>query len=180
MKKEIDLAFTNTTLLAEKVMGFFNHFDFVLISNRNGSLKFKRCSTALDAWKTNPLKWGSEITVSISENNLSARFLVETGAQMNTKEEKRVWQIFIENFEVYLTTGLLNSANLISAIEESKRSRMSYIAWAVSGAFVGGLVALISGRLTNMSATFSFVLIPILATTFLRWRIARTKIDEGQ
>lgn len=175
MKRQIRIVVADSTQLSEQIIDYFNQFDFKLMSNQYGSLKFRQSSTLLDAWKTNPLKWASEISVSISNNNILANFFVDTDSQMNSKEEKAVWQIFIEDFQNYLTSGTTNNSKLISAISESKRSRISYIGWTVLGALFGGLLSLVYNSLTNTTSTFSILLIPILASTCLAWRIRYTR-----
>lgn len=179
MKRQIRIVVSDTTQLTEKIIDYFKQFDFSLISNQNDSLEFRQNSTLLDAWKTNPLKWGSEISVTISNNNIFADFCVDTDAQMNTKEEKAVWQTFIENFQNYLTTGTTNNSKLNSAISESKRSRISYIGWTVLGALFGGFSSFVYNSLTNTTSTLSIFLIPILASTFLAWRIRYAKTNNA-
>lgn len=179
MKRQIRITVLDADQVSEKIIDYFKQSDFKLISNQDGSLKFKQSSTLLDAWKTNPLKWGSEISVSISDNNILANFCVDTGAQMNTKEEKAVWQTFIENFQNYLTTSTTNNSKLNSTIAENKRSRISYIGWTVLGALFGGLLSFVYDRLTNSNTTLSIFLIPILASTFLAWRIRYTKTNNA-
>jgi hypothetical protein len=179
MKRQIKIVISDTTQLTEKIIDYFKPFDFELISNQNGSLKFKRSSTLFDAWKTNPLKWGSEISVSISNNNILADFCVDTDTQLNTKEEKVVWQTFIENFQNYLTTGTTNTKKLNSTITESRRSRISYIGWTVLGALFGGFLSFIYNRLTYSASTLNILLIPIVASTFLAWRIRFTKTNKA-
>lgn len=179
MKRQIKIVVSDITQLTEKIIDYFQQFDFSLISNHNGTLKFRQSSTLLDGWKANPLKWGSEISVFISNKTILADFSVDTDAQMNTKEEKAVWNTFIENFQNYLTTGTTNSSKLNSTIAESKRSRISYIVWAVLGALFGGLLSFVYNRLTDSNTTLSIFLIPILASTFLAWRIRYQKTNNA-
>jgi hypothetical protein len=105
MEKQIQIIVTDTSALAERVINFFKQFGFTLADNNNGIFKFKQKSSLLDAWKTNPLNWGSEILVTINDNKVLANFTIDSDAQMKTYEEESVWQAFIENFENYLTDG---------------------------------------------------------------------------
>lgn len=175
MRKEIHFVVPDTNELTEKIMGFFRQFDFTLIEHKDNHLMFRHSSTLLDAWKTNPLNWGSEISVSISDRTIFADFNVNTDAQMNTKEEEKVWQTFIDHFQACLTNQTVPNSTLNSSITENKKSRISYIGWAFLGALTGGFLSLIYNQITNSNSKFSLFLIPILATTFLAWRISYKK-----
>ena len=179
MTRQITILVSETTQLPEKIIDYFKQFDFKLIGNESGSLKFSRSAALLDAWKTNPLKWGSEISVSILNNNVIGNFYIDTDAQMNTREEKVVWQTFIENFEHYLKTGLSNNLKLNATIAESKKSRISYIGWSILGALCGSLLSYVYNSQTQTSSTLGLLLIPILASIFLVWRIRYSKIDNA-
>ena len=148
-----------------------------MIKAQNDCLKFKQSSSLLDAWKTNPLKWGSEVFISLTDKTILADFTVDTEAQMNTAEEKKVWQAFIENFRSFLVTGETRNSNLTSAISESRKSRLNYFGWAILGALTGGLLAFIYTKLTDNNSTLNLFIIPIMTTIFLSWRIkySRTK-----
>jgi hypothetical protein len=165
--------------LAERVINFFKQFGFTLADNNNGILTFKQKSSLLDAWKTNPLNWGSEIIVTIIENKVLASFHVDTDAQMNTKEEESVWQTFIYNFEQYLTTGNFSNEKLESIIIQNKKSRISYVRWAIFGAVIGGLVSLLYKKWVDGNSSISFVFIPVFATLFLGWRRNWVKSEKA-
>ena len=179
MEKQIQIIVTDTSVLAERVINFFKQFGFTLADNNNGILTFKQKSSLLDAWKTNPLNWGSEIIVTIIENKVLASFHVDTDAQMNTKEEESVWQTFIYNFEQYLTTGNFSNEKLESIIIQNKKSRISYVRWAIFGAVIGGLVSLLYKKWVDGNSSISFVFIPVFATLFLGWRRNWVKSEKA-
>jgi len=179
MEKQIQITVTDTSVLPERIADYFNRFGIIITENNNGFLKFKQNSSILDAWKTNPLKWGSEITVSIIDNKVLASFHVDTDAQMNTKEEESVWQTFIYNFEQYLTTGNFSNEKLESKILHNKKSRISYVSWAIFGAVIGGMVSLLYKKWVDGNSSISFVFIPVFVTLFLGWRKNWGKIKNG-
>jgi len=90
MDRQIQITVTDTAQITERVIDFFKQFDFKLLENIDGILRYKQNSSLLDAWKTNPLKWGSEISVSIIDNKVFANFQVDDDAQMKTKEENEM------------------------------------------------------------------------------------------
>jgi hypothetical protein len=179
MEKQIQITVTDTSVLPERIADYCKQFGFIITDNNNGILKFKQNSSLLDAWKTNPLKWGSEIIVTIIDNKVLANFYVDTDAQMNTKEQESVWQTFIYNFEQYLTTGNFSNEKLESKILHNKKSRISYVRWAIFGAVIGGLVSLLYKKWVDGNSSISFVFIPVFATLFLGWRRNWGKMKNG-
>ncbi len=171
MERQIKIIVTDTVLLTERVIDFFKQFDFKLTDKKDGYLKFNQNASLLDAWKTNPLKWGSEISVSIADNNIVANFCVETDAQMKTNEEEIVWLTFIDNFQSYLTNGKTSNQQLRSTILDNKKSRLSYFSWTMLGAITGGLLSFLYKKLTEDNSNLSVFLIPVVATFFLSRRI---------
>lgn len=171
MTKKINVFVPEDNQLTKKVIDYFVKFDFTLVEQNDNCLKFKHESTLFDPWKTNPLKWGSEISVLINNNTIVAEFCIDTEAQMNTKEEDTVWNTFIENFQSYMTKGMDANPKLNSTIADNRRIRKGYIIWAFVGAVTGGLLNIIYNRLTNNNSILGLFLIPIMATLFLTWRI---------
>lgn len=179
MKRRIKIDVINTYNLDKKVIDFFKSYDFELVETQNEILKFRQSSSLLDAWKTNPLKWGSEISILLCDKTIVAEFIVDTDAQMNTKEEKKVWETFIENFKNYVVSGKTLNSKLASAISESKESRLSYFGWAFFGTLIGGFLFLIYTKLTKNSSSLNLLLIPIMTTLFLSWRIKFKKTKNA-
>ena len=171
MEKQIQIFVSNTNQLKERVISFFGNYGFKLLHEKNDILKFTQKSTLLDAWKQNPLKWGSEIVVNIERKTVFANFLVETDAQMNTIEEENVWLTFIENFENYLINGKINNEKLNLTISTNIKNRINYFGWAFLGAIAGGLLAFLYNKLNAHNSSLSMFLIPTVATLFLSARI---------
>jgi hypothetical protein len=180
MERRIKVVVTDTVQLTERVIDFFKQSGFKLTGKKDGYLKFEQKSSLLDAWKTNPLKWGAEIFVSIVDNTVLANFYVDTDAQMKTNEEETVWMTFIDSFQNYLTNGKIYSQKLASTISDNKKSRLSYFSWTILGALIGGLLSLLYSKLTGNTLSLSIYLIPVLATLFLSWRINYVKTNNAQ
>lgn len=179
MKRQIQIIVTDASNLEERVIDYFKQAGFILSDNNKGILRFKQNSTLLDAWKTNPLKWGSEIILTIIDNKVLASFYVDTNAQMKTKEEESVWQTFINNFENYLTNGKASNDNLKSKILENKKSRLTYIVWTFFGALIGGLLGFLFNKLVGGNSSISIISIPVFATLLLGWRINYVKTKNA-
>jgi hypothetical protein len=179
MDRQIQITVTDTEKLTERVIDFFKQFDFVLLENIDGILRFKQNTSLLDAWKTNPLKWGSEISVSIIDNKVLANFQVDDDAQMKTKEEKAVWQAFVDSFENYLTIGKYPKEIIMTTIANNRKSRLTYFSWTILGALIGGLLSFLYTKLAGHNSTFSMFLIPVFATLFLSWRINFVKTKNA-
>lgn len=175
MTRRIKIDVIDTYNLDKRVTDFFKIYGFQLIETKEDILKFRQSSSLLDAWKTNPLKWGSEVSILLSDKTIEANFIVDTDAQMYTKEEKKVWQTFIENFKNFLVSGERGNSKLASTIFESRKSRLNYFRWAILGAFTGGLLSFIYTKLTNNNSALNLLIIPIMTTIFLSWRIKYVK-----
>jgi hypothetical protein len=179
MDRQLEITVTDTAQLTERVIDFFKQFDFELLENRDGIVRFKQNSFLLDAWKINPLKWGSEISVSIIDNNVLANFQVDDDAQMKTKEEKAVWQAFVDSFESYLTIGKYPKEIIMTTITNNRKSRITYFSWTILGALIGGLLSFLYNKLGGHNSTFSMFLTPVFATLFLSWRINFVKTKNA-
>ncbi len=179
MERLINVAVTDTVQLTERIVDFFKQSGFRLTETKNGHLTFKQNANLLDAWKANPLRWGSEISVRIVDNNVLAHFTVDTDAQMKTLEEESVWLTFIDSFQTYLANGTTCNQKLESAISYNKKNRLSYFGWTISGAVIGGLLVLLYTKLTENNLTLHLFLIPVFATLFLSWRINYVKTKNA-
>jgi len=179
MKRQIEIYATDPAELKERIIEFFRQFDFKLMDHKGNILKFKQKSSFFEGWKTNPLKWKSEIVVSVADKKVIANFCVETDEQMKTIEEAAVWKSFMDNFENYLTTGEMANEKLISTISESRKSRKTYFSWFFLGAITGGLLEFLYAQLTGNSSPLGFYLIPTFATLFLGWRIKYVKTKKA-
>lgn len=178
MRKQINFFVSDNNQLTKKIIDYFAQFGFKLIEQNNEHIKFKQDSSLFDAWKANPLKWGSEVTVFIKGDNIVTDFDIDSEAQLNTLEEEIVWNTFIENFQNYMSNGNVLNDKINSAIIENRKKRIRYIIWAILGAFAGVLINFIYNKLTNSNSIICLFLIPIMATTFLAWKInyRKTKI----
>ena len=175
MTRRIKIDVIYTYNLDKRVIDFFTSYDFQLIKTKEDTLIFRQNSSLFDAWKTNPLKWGSEVSILISDKTIEADFIVDTDAQMNTKEENKVWQTFINNFKSFLVNGETGDFKLATTISKSKKSRLNYFKWAILGALTGGVLSLTYTKLTNNNSLFNALIIPIVTTIFLSWRIKNVK-----
>jgi hypothetical protein len=179
MTRRIKIDFIDAYQLDERVIDFFKSHDFQLIETKDDILKFRQSSSLLDGWKTNPIKWGSEVSILLSDKTIVADFIVDTDAQLNTKEEKKVWQTFIETFKNFLVSGQTENPKLASTISESKKSRLNYFGWATLGALTGAFLLLIYTKMTNSNSPLNFLIIPIMTTIFLRRRIQYVKTKNA-
>jgi hypothetical protein len=179
MTRRIKIDVIDAYNLDKKIIDFFKSYDFELVDAKDDIIKFRQKSSLFDAWKTNPLKWGSEISILLSDKTIEAYFIVDTDAQMNTKEEKKVWQTLIDNFRKLLMSGETGNSKLTSTITESRKSRVKYFEWAILGALTGGLFSFIFSKLTDDNLSLNLIIIPITTTIFLSWRIKYVKTKNA-
>jgi len=176
MKRQIVFEVSDTEQLAKRVIDYFKQFGFKLIDETHGGLKFGHSSTLFELWKANPLKWGSEISILLTGNKITADFCVETDAQMNSIEEEVVWDTFIEGFQTHMTKGADVNAKVHTAIINNRKTRMIYFIWIVIVAvLVSVLFDFIYYKLTNNETILTSILAAFMAVEFQKWIIKYRK-----
>ena len=174
MNKQIEFQVNDNRQLATKTAEYFTQSGFKLTDTKSDQLKFIHSSSIFDAWKLNPIKWGSEVTISFNRNNVKAEFSVDTEAQMNTSEEENVWETFIENFRAYLTTGIEYKDLNKKALEEVRKTRLIYMGWTILGAAIGGVIGIFFYKFAENNF-IGYIAIPIMASFFLNRSINQRK-----
>ncbi len=166
MNRQISFQLPGNLQLTDKIITYFTRSAFKFKGIKDDKLEFIQTASLFDTWTSNPLKWGSEIIVSINNNKVMADFFIDSGSQMNTVEEEKVWNTFIENFKLYMTDNkqLIGINEMI--LTDVKRSRIFYIGWSILGALTGGFVGVLISNLTG-SKIFGYFTIPIMASLFL-------------
>lgn len=159
----------------KRILTYFNMHGFTLSAKKDNQLQFNYPSSLFDAWKSNPLRWESAITVTLSANEIVAGFNVNTDAQLSTAEEESVLEIFMSNFETFVLTGTCDQTELDEAIALTRKTRLVYYGWMAAGAIVGGLLAFMIIRLSGSRTLFSMLHIPVFAGIFLKWKIKSVK-----
>lgn len=167
MKRQLSIE--SSEEFKERAKTYFNHFHFHLIKEDIDSMTFKRKASIFDGWKTNPLTCGSTITISTPKNLMTVGFVIDTDAQMNTKEEKAVWNTFINSFNQYLQNNILNESDINEAIAKNKQSRFTYLSWILSGALLGSTITLLLIFFNLGSPLLSYIFIPLMVTLFMRY-----------
>lgn len=170
MKRQLSIECTSSADFKERAKTYFNHFQFQLLKEDIDTMTFKRKASIFEGWKTNPLTWGSTITISTPKNVMTVGFVIDTDAQMNTKEEKAVWRTFINSFNQYLQNNILNESEINEAIAKNKQSRIKYLSWMIVGALLGGAITLLMNVFNLGFPLLSYIFIPLMATLFLRWK----------
>ena len=178
MEKQSQIIITDTTQLKERVITFFKDYGFRLSNEKDDILKFKQKSTILEAWQTNPLRWGSKISVTIQGEIVFAIFSVDTDGQMNTPDEENVWLNFIESFESYLAHGIIDKKGIALCIKTNKQNRIYYIAWAIVGAIAGAFLTFIYKKFVGDDFITMFF-IPASAALFLSTSISFIKAKNA-
>ena len=166
MNKQINFQVTDKTQLTERIIEYFTKSKFKCIEINEDNFKFTHSSLFFDTWTINPLKWGSEIIVSIKDNKVTAVFCVDTESQMKSVEEENVWNVFIGNFKTFLTDKKDLNILIKKKIANVKTSRLLYIGWTILGVIAGGLLGMFLTNLTG-SKMIGYFSIPIMATFFL-------------
>jgi hypothetical protein len=170
MTKQITFRVKDKVQLMERIIGFFEHAGFQRNHRERAILTFSRTSSLFEAWESNPLKWKSEIFVTRIDNEVIAEFYVDTESQMFTIEEEKVWDSFINDFQISLQHKSTHDQNTENSISTSKKARRVYFAWIVLGALTGGMVGFLVLKYSD-AKMLAYLSIPFFTTLFLRLRI---------
>jgi len=164
----------DNTQITERITDYFTKTGFKLIHRSHDKFKFIHNSSFFDTWTINPLHWGSEIIVSVKDNEIMAAFNIDTKSQMNSAEEINVWCRFITNFQSFIT----NSQNITTvtkiSLKEVKNSRIMYIGWTIVGCVFGGVIGMYISKLTENETLF-YIALPSMATLFFKISIGSKK-----
>jgi hypothetical protein len=86
----------------------------------------------------------------------------------------------INTFNIMNFTDIINkNKSLDSLILQNKKSRISYVSWAIFGAVIGGMVSLLYKKWVDGNSSISFVFIPVFVTLFLGWRRNWVKSEKA-
>ncbi|WP_346237452.1 hypothetical protein ABDK00_000035 [Niabella insulamsoli] len=180
MKKSMTFKTPDNSQTSKTAFEFFKKYGFSEIKNTPTHLLLKQKSSWLDAWKANPIRWGSEVSVMISQDCVHVTFEVDTEAQMNTAEEKAVWLKFAAHFRNYLKGGSIGDPLLNRLIADNRKARWRYWGWALLGAFMGALLISIFALLRSENMLMGSLLIPVTAVMFLKLSISYEKRRYGK
>ena len=171
MNKRITFETIDTSHLDVRVINYFQDAGFQFDKTDSKKLRFYQNDSIFEAWKVDPLKWKSEIIVTIQNSVVFAEFDIETEAQMFTYEEEKVWNEFIDNFQNSIQEEKIIAKSVkVEQLNKKRKGKFIYIAWTIIGALTGGLIGLLIARYSE-SKTLVYLCIPVFATLFLKFRI---------
>lgn len=173
VKKRINFEVSNPIQLRDRVITYFTQSGFKSANTNDEVLLFTHSGSVFDAWKSDPLKWGSEITVLLEGEKIVADFLVDTDGHLNTVEQTNVWVVFINNFKLFLTSDIDFKTENEKAVKLVKSSTAGYLGWIILGFAAGVLIEVLFFKLTGYK--MGVVIVPIIATIFLNNRISYKK-----
>ena len=174
MNKQLIFRVSDNTQIIERIIEYFTKSHFKLVDRDADKLKFSHSSSFFDTWTTNPLKWGSEIVVSLKDNEIISDFCIDTESQMKSVEEINVWSTFISNFESYITDTKKFKTLTKPNLKKVRNSRLIYIGLIILGCLLGGFISIYISKFTG-NKTLGYFAIPIMATLFLTISINNKK-----
>lgn len=160
MKEEISFEFRQSAeVFKEITMAYFLDQGFKLDSENNSTLTFSRGSLLSNMFTFNPLKWKSEINISLNYEEVVAQFLINAQFQAVTEKEQQVWQTFMRNYQESMITGKVMISENNLKVKEAKNTSWGYVGYALLGAVVigvpSGIIAAYTGidSILNVGAT---------------------------
>lgn len=157
LRKNIEFIVSETSAIKENTIDYFTKSGFKLINeSTDRTLKFQRGSISNNMWTFNPLKWKSEIGISINGQVVKADFNINTLGQIPTSKEEGLWDTFIDNYRKTLNErnfDFLTENN--KTVKTTKSDSLKYVGWAAVGGMMGGIPAGLIAYLTGMHSIVS-------------------------
>ncbi|WP_276483460.1 hypothetical protein [Paraflavitalea pollutisoli] len=141
--------------LLERSVQYFEQSGFKVVDRQEQGLTIKRGSAALNMCTFNPLKVKSAIRVTIKEGMVTATFEVDTVYQLMSVEDEKLWDLFVDNFKLYLTSDIDFVSVNERALRATKKGNLKYLGWALLGAVVVGVPAGVIAYLTDIDSIAS-------------------------
>ena len=136
LEKKIDFTVTNKIHLEESISEYFTQSGFNLKSQDNTKLIFIRGSYFLNLWTFNPLKWKSNIEVSITDLEVKVTAIVQTIGQIVLAAEDKLWDEFLNNLKVYLTENIDFRENNRNQLKEVKKESIKFVGKIALGGLI--------------------------------------------
>lgn len=157
MKKSIErkIAFNaNKSIeeLKEETLKCFQLQGFKLSNSGTKFLEFERGSSLKNMVTRDPLKWNSKTKISFEDNQVFAKFNINTIHQAVMAKEEKLWDIFISNYQKTIETGESFITENELALKEAKKSQWKFIGYAIIGAILFGIPSGIIAYLTGIES----------------------------
>jgi len=124
----------------DKTIQYFHQSGFKITDRKEDSLTIKRGSMASNFWTFNPLNWKSEIRITTDEQKITVDLNINTIGQIPTLKEEQLWESFIENYKLFLTSNNFDyRTENQKALTATKQNSLKYFGWALIGGFIGGI-----------------------------------------
>jgi len=136
LEKKINFAVTNKIQLEESISEYFTQSGFNLKFQDNTKLIFIRGSYFTNFWTFNPLKWKSNIEVSITDLEVKVTAIVHTVGQIVLTAEDRLWDEFLNNLKVYLTENIDFKENNRNQLREVKKESIKFVGKIALGGLI--------------------------------------------
>lgn len=174
--KKIEFTVSDSSDLVKNTIEYFKQSGFKPVDTTSDrKLKFKRGSLTSNMWTFNPLNWKSDIQIEISGEIVIANFNINTKGQTLTSKEVNLWEIFINNYQNYLTENTFDfKTENEKALNSTKKNSVKLFGWALLGGLIGGIPAGLIAHWTGVN-WLAGLGVGIGATVFLMKKIGDDK-----
>lgn len=167
MEKQVTLRVPNDNDIEEKVLRYFNRYNFTLLEHSKGHFCFGIKASVAANRHSDPLIWESQIVIDISGHTLVVKYYAQSDSEMKTKTEESIWNWLVKDFKQHPTDKTGYPWKLAAAIPCGKSGRLQNWFRAIAAVLGTGLVILLVGRLLPGFLPWTLVLILFLCIVVL-------------
>lgn len=153
IKKSVTFCIAGASDLRLKTIDYFSKSNFRQTSAlTNKKISFRRGSLLSNMYTFNPLKWKSEIEITIQEQEVSVQLRINTFGQMRSPKEDALWDDFMKHYEAYLHDGRLadHLSSNAASMQAVKKSSYRKLLWVLFGVLIIGIPAAILALWTGI------------------------------
>ncbi|WP_196887277.1 hypothetical protein [Aureivirga sp. CE67] len=110
---------------------FFQKHKFTLVEEKVDYLKFEKGSFFQNNYTFKPLNWKSNIEIRYTKNRIIADFKINTTYQIVTKNEKKIWETFINSYKKLLIYKKENEVDLENIKRKNRKNNIKIMFWII-------------------------------------------------
>ncbi|WP_439130166.1 hypothetical protein [Polaribacter sp.] len=176
-QKKFEFALENKSNFEEKLIRYFELYDFKKNKIDNNEFTFYKKWSLFDGWKTNPLNWKSKLIIKQFEDKLIIDYAVDGNGQITPIAFESLFENFITNLIQYLNTNKDFVKSNAQEIAKAQKKIIKFFLFIILGIGLGFIVGYLFEKLTDSKIIGTFTM---LASGYLSLKILNNLILEKQ
>lgn len=161
ISKSIIFQVNEESRVVERAITYFNDFGFKCTKRSDQLISFSKGSILKNLLAFNPLEWKSNIDLEVNDKEVRIDLKINTFGQIVLKEEEVLWDLFIDNFKLFIIDG--KEYNKIKIINEKIRDVKKESYNFLEGWIIGGTTSVMSYKFNKKWKWTVKLISPILA-----------------